>query len=174
DVIFKITLNSDGTFDYDQLGPITSETSLHITDLSSVGGGNVDAKAIDDDNSPFDIVLTTKSGTTVKTNATENGIGAGQSFESGEVLRVDLVQNSFASGSGGNTVLNFGEYYTANAYRQDVSGLAGPQRADFTVKAIAVVENPAGAASDPADGDLAFYGDPNDTFVTGRPSNLYG
>ena len=155
---------------------------MPVTNLSSVGGGNVPAKAIDVPNSPFDLVLTTKPSTpqdtfTVNTNNTEIGVGTGQSLDDGgtgeednEVVRIDFV-NVTVTGSGGNAEATFNEYYSANSFKQNISGLSGGQRADFTVKAIKVVDNP--APTPPADGDTVFYGDTNDTVVTGTTLNIY-
>jgi len=173
DLIFTITINGDGTFTYDQIGDITSTTTLSIVDLSSVGGGNVDAKAIDVPDQPFDLILSTQPGKTVNTNSTEMGVGGGQSLSAGDHIRVDLVQNAFVTGSGGGAVLNFGEYYTANGYRQDVSGLNPVQTADFIVRAVVVNEAGGSNPADPADGDNTFYGDANDAFLAGTTLNLY-
>ncbi|QNN67501.1 hypothetical protein H9L13_00585 [Sphingomonas lutea] len=173
DVVFRITLNPNGTYLYEQIEDISSTTTLSITNLSSVGGGNVDAKGINVPDSPFDLILTTAAGESVNTNATEIGISDGNSFKNGEVLRIDLVQNVFQSGSGGSEVLNFGEYYTANAFRQDVSGLAGGQRANFIIRAVDVNEAAGSVPGDPADGDDVFFGDGNDTFLTGTTLNIY-
>ncbi|MBA3511969.1 DUF5801 repeats-in-toxin domain-containing protein [Sphingomonas sp.] len=173
ELIFTLTLNSNGTYTYNQVGEITSVTEISIANLSSVGGGNVEARGINVPDSPYDLILTTQPGNTVNTNATEMGVGTGQSFQAGEILRIDLVQNVFVSGTGGSEVLNFGEYYTANSYRQDVSGLGGPQRADFIVRAIVVNEAPGSDPSAPADGDNVFFGDTNDTVVAVTSLNIY-
>ena len=70
-------------------------------------------------------------------------------------------------------MLNFGDYYSANSYRQDVSGLSGAQRADFIVRAVNVSEAPGSSTGDPADGDNVFYGDTNDSFVAVTQLNIY-
>ncbi|HET8785347.1 MAG TPA: VCBS domain-containing protein, partial [Candidatus Limnocylindrales bacterium] len=117
DVAFTITLNPDGTFDYDQLIDITSTTSVHIDNLESIGGGNVEAKAIDVPDSPFDLILSTQSDNTVNTNHDFIGAASGQSLQNGDAIRVDFVQDAFTTGSGGGAILNFGEYYDATSYR---------------------------------------------------------
>ena len=70
-------------------------------------------------------------------------------------------------------MLNFGEYYSGNAYRQDVAVTGGANRADFIVRAIAVVEGPGGTPADPADGNGTFFGDANDTVVLVTQINIY-
>jgi VCBS repeat-containing protein len=174
-LVFSIDLNAasgpTGQYVYTQNQQLSTAVLVPVTNLSSVGGGNVPAKAIDVPSSPYDIVLTTKTGATVNTNASEIGVGSGQSLDDNDVIRIDFV-NVTVTGSGGSAVATFNEYYSANAFRQDVSGLSGPQRADFTVKAIAIVNNANGQAL-PADGDNVFYGDTNDTTVTGTTLNIY-
>ena len=113
-LVFTITLNPDGTFDYDQLIDISSTTTLHLSEFDAVGGGNVDAKAVDIPDSQFDLMVSTKDGDSVNTNNTTFGVSDGQSFEAGELIRFDLVQNAFTTGSGGGAVVNYGDYYTAN------------------------------------------------------------
>lgn len=174
-LVFSIDLNPasgpTGQYVYTQAQQLSTAVLVPVTNLSSVGGGNVPAKAIDVPSSPYDIVLTTKTGATVNTNSSEIGVGSGQSLDDGDVIRIDFV-NVTVTGSGGSAVATFNEYYSANAFRQDVSGLSGPQRADFTVKAISIVNNANGQAL-PADGDTVFYGDTNDTTVTGTTLNIY-
>ena len=174
-LVFSIDLNPasgpTGQYIYTQAQQLSTAVLVPVTNLSSVGGGNVPAKAIDVPSSPYDIVLTTKTGATVNTNSSEIGVGSGQSLDDGDVIRIDFV-NVTVTGSGGSAVATFNEYYSANAFRQDVTGLSGPQRADFTVKAIAIVNNANGQAL-PADGDTVFYGDTNDTTVSGTTLNIY-
>ncbi|HET9428479.1 MAG TPA: hypothetical protein VFO69_08995, partial [Allosphingosinicella sp.] len=162
-VAFQIELNGDGTYDYLQYTQLATLSERDITNLSSVGGGNVPAKGIDVPGTPFDLLLSTRDGETVNTNATAIGVGAGQSMSGNDVIRVDFLQDVFVTGSGGGAVLNWGEYYAANSYRQDVSGLAGTQNADFVVRV--VVADPIVAGVD-ADGDSIFYGDTNDDYVS--------
>ena len=94
-------------------------------------------------------------------------------MSSGDVIRVDFVQDAFVTGSGGGAVLNFGEYYDANSFREDVGGLNNVQFASFTVHAVVVSEAPGSDPADPADGDNTFYGDTNDTFVATTALNIY-
>ena len=173
-LVFQVDLNpADGTYTFHQFQPISSETELNITDLSSIGGGNVEAKAIDVPDSPYDLILSTSSGNTVNTSADWIGVSGGQSLSSGDVIRVDFVQDAFVTGSGGGAVLNFGEYYDANSFREDVGGLNNVQFASFTVHAVVVSEAPGSDPADPADGDNTFYGDTNDTFVAVTALNIY-
>ncbi|MBB4642143.1 DUF5801 repeats-in-toxin domain-containing protein [Rhizorhapis suberifaciens] len=171
-LIFKIDLDQpSGTYAFSQYEQISILSTQNITSLSSVGGGNVTAKAIDVPSSPYDLVLSTQAGNTVNTNSTQIGVGSGQSMDSGEHIRIDFVKDSFVTGSGGNAELHFGEYYTANSYRQDVSGLSGPQRADFVVRAVTVSEASPSTTTE-ADGDKVFYGDGNDSFLSSAVTSI--
>ena len=62
--VFTIDLDMGANnYTFHEVLEIDSSTTLTIDDLSSVGGGNVDAKGIDVANSPYDLILTTKPAT---------------------------------------------------------------------------------------------------------------
>ena len=174
-LVYSLDLNASngaaGEYVYTQYQQLSTAVLVPVASLSSVGGGNMAAKAIDVPNSAFDLVLTTKVGATINTNANVIGVGAGQSLADTDVVRIDFV-NVTVTGNGGAAVATFNEYYSANAFRQDVNGLSGGQLADFTVQAIKIVNN-ANNLVLPADGDTVFYGDTNDLAISGTTINIY-
>jgi hypothetical protein len=135
---YTITLDGDaGTYTYDQEAKIANGTEITATDLSSVGGGNVEAKALSNlDGGTEDVLLTTKTGETVNTNANAIGIGTGQSLSVGDGIRFDFV-NGQVTGNGGNAVYTpNGDHNTTTQFREEIGLTAGGSHADITVKAI--------------------------------------
>jgi large repetitive protein len=175
-VAFEIDLNpANGTYTFTQYEQITATQNVDILDLGSVGGGNVETRAI---NAPgiHDLVLSTSVGNTVNTSNSAMGVSSGQSMSGTDALRIDFVTISSVSGSGGNAVANYGSYYSVNSFKQDVKGLNNVQFADFEVRAVKVFDT--GGNSPPttsvADGDSTFFGDANDTFLPNTTLNIYG
>lgn len=170
-LVFEIDLDpAAGTYTFTQFEQLSTATLVPITNLSSVGGGNVTAKAILNPGE-FDLLLSTKTGFTINTNANQIGIGSGQSLSGTDAIRVDFLQN--IGNDSGTGDLIWQEYYSANSYRQDVSTQNSNRYADFTVRAITVNEAPGSVPADPADGDSVFYGDANDATLAGTTINIY-
>jgi hypothetical protein len=118
-------------------GVISNGSETTATDLSSVGGGNVEAKAITDiGDTTQDVLLTTKPGLSVNTNANVIGIGAGQSFTTTDGIRIDFT-NGTVTGNGGNAVYTTdGSHNLTTTFKQEISLTAGASKADITIKAI--------------------------------------
>jgi len=155
-VAYWIDINPDplsgvgGSYTMHSNGVISNGTETTATNLSSVGGGNVVLKAISNiGGTTEDVVLTTKSGLTVNTNANVIGIGSGQSFSSTDGIRFDFT-NGDVSGNGGNAVYTAdGTHNLTTSFKQEISLTAGASHADITIKAIL------------ADSDNVYYGDPS-------------
>jgi Ca2+-binding RTX toxin-like protein len=156
-VAYWIDINPDplsgvgGSYTMHSNGIISNGTETTATNLSSVGGGNLVLKAISDiGGTTEDVVLTTKNGLTVNTNANVIGIGAGQSFSSTDGIRFDFT-NGTVSGNGGNAVYTAdGTHNLTTSFKQAISLTAGASHADITIRAIL------------ADSDTVYYGDAAD------------
>jgi Ca2+-binding RTX toxin-like protein len=129
-------------------GVISNGTATTATDLSGVGGGNVVWKAlIDIGGTTEDVMMSTSSGNTVNTNSSEIGISAGNSFEFGEGIRFDFINDLEASKIGPNWNFTYdGTHNETMAWRQVISKVVGTV-ANITLTAIV------------ADNDNTFYGD---------------
>ena len=156
-VKFFIELSADGqTYSVHSEGVIINGTAVTATNLSSVGGGNVELKAISNiDGTSEDVVMTTEAGETVNTNANSIGIGTQNAVTVGEAIRFDFT-NGEVTGNGGNAFYQYGgSHNLTNAFTQQVyRTTAGTSSANITISAIL------------ADADDVFYGDTTgETFV---------
>jgi len=145
-------------------GVISNGTeTTDVTNLTGVGGGNVTWKAlVDVGGSTNDVMVSTATGYTVNSNATEIGVGGGNSIEVGEALRFDFVNGLVAEKVGSDWTFSYdGTHDLVYAYKQQVTHITGTL-ANFTLTAIV------------ADGDDYFYGDPDggETLVDLDPSHI--
>jgi Ca2+-binding RTX toxin-like protein len=160
-VAYWIDINPDplsgvgGSYTMHSNGVISNGTETTATNLSSVGGGNVVLKAISNiGGTTEDVILTTKAGLTVNTNANVIGIGSGQSFSGTDGIRFDFT-NGTVSGNGGNAVYTAdGTHNLTTSFKQEISLTAGASHADITIKAIV------------ADSDNVYYGDADEGSVS--------
>jgi len=167
-VAYWIDINPDplsgagGSYTMHSNGVISNGTETTATNLNSVGGGNVALKAISDiGGTTEDVVLTTKNGLTVNTNANVIGIGAGQSFSSTDGIRFDFT-NGTVSGNGGSAVYTAdGTHNLTTSFKQAISLTAGASHADITIKAIL------------ADSDNVYYGDADEGSVSITAVRVY-
>jgi Ca2+-binding RTX toxin-like protein len=142
-VAYWIDINPDpssgtgGSYTMHSNGIISNGSETTATNLSSVGGGNVVAKAISNiGGTTEDVLLTTKAGLTVNTNSSAIGIGAGQSFNGTDGIRFDFT-NGTVSGNGGSAVYTAdGTHNLTTSFKQAISLTAGASHADITIKAI--------------------------------------
>jgi VCBS repeat-containing protein len=163
DVGFYIDIDPvNGTYEFHSNGLISNGTETHATDLTGLGGGNVTWKAlVDIDGTADDVMLSTSEGNTLNTTSSEIGISTGNSFEAGEGIRLDFV-NDLTAEKVGNTwtyQLN-GQHNNQVAYRQVIDKTQGT--VNLTVQAI--------KADD--DGDTLFYGDTGEERVDLAESNI--
>jgi len=136
---------STGTYSLHSEGVIENGTTIAATNLSSVGGGNVELKAISNiGGTEQDVILTTASGDTVNSNQHTIGISTGNSFVSPEAIRFDFANGSV---NGAGDYVYDGTHNVTTAYRQAVHLTAGASSASITVAAIL------------ADSDNVFFGD---------------
>jgi hypothetical protein len=147
DLGFSVTLNSDDTYTIFANGIISDGTSVSATNLTGVGGGNVVWKAlIDLDSTDQDVMMSTSTGNTVNTNATQIGISSGNSFTTGEGIRFDFVNGLTAAKNGNTWEFSYdGTHNDTYAFRQQVDW--AQSNVNITIAAII------------ADGDDTFYGD---------------
>ncbi|MEH6542846.1 MAG: type I secretion C-terminal target domain-containing protein, partial [Porticoccaceae bacterium] len=148
---YTVTLDgAGGTYTFNPEAVISNGTEVTATNLSSVGGGNVVAKVLSNiGGTTEDVLLTTKVGDTVNTNANAIGIGTGQSLTVGDGIRFDFV-NGEVTGNGGNAVYTPDTTHNlTNQFRQQVALTAGGSHADIKVQAILAEEID----------DLNYYGD---------------
>ena len=101
DVAATITLNTDGTYDFQLHGTISNGTETSFTNLTSTAAGNTDFRLLGQDTAVnnaenIDIIFSGRSsdGTqgTINTNADAVGVD-NQSTNSGEFVRIDFVEN---------------------------------------------------------------------------------
>ena len=129
-----------GTYIFNQEAPISNGTEVTATDLSGLGGGNVPFKLlIDVGGTTQDVALTTVNTATVNTDKDDIGISQGQTFETGEVVRFDLVNGlTFNDGQGNNDTYSYNNTHnTTNRWKQLIQITGNPgDRADIKVTAI--------------------------------------
>ena len=132
---YTVTLNGDGTYEFNSNGVIANGSAVSATDLSGVGGGNVVWKGLygeidsPDPQGDFalpgtsqDVMLSTSTGNTVNTNANDIGISSGNSFSFGEGIRLDFVNGLEVTKSGSTYSFTYdGTHNLTNAFRQDIS-----------------------------------------------------
>jgi hypothetical protein len=138
-----------GTYAFNPEAAISNGTEVTATDLTGVGGGNVPFKLlIDVGGTTQDVALTTKSTDSVNTDNDDIGISQGQTFQSGESIRFDLVNGLKLDGGAPEGYSYDGTHNTTTRWKETVL-LTGnsSQNADFVVSAIV------------ADSDNTFFGD---------------
>ena len=128
-------------------GILSNGTEVSPTSLVGVGGGNVTWKAlIDVGGTSQDVMMSTSSGNTINTNATQIGITDGNSFKAGEGIRFDFVNDLSAEKNGNVWSFNYtGGHNEISAFRQVIDWAQG--LVNISITAIL------------ADGDDVFYGD---------------
>ena len=161
DVAFTIDIDSTtmtGTYSFASNGVISNSTEVDATNLSGVGGGNTNFKALLDlDGTLQDVMMTTASDESVNTNNTQIGIGSGQSFADGDGIRFDLVNNLVVTENTGQTPDTFaydGTHNETNLFRQSTFYTSGATSVTFILSAFL------------ADPDGLFYNDPDDPPVS--------
>src|SRR5687767_9146236 len=97
DLIFSIDLHADGTFTYEQFGPIGEGGEIAFNDLTSTSAGNVEFRGVgaDDPATTVDLLLSAEVGGVDGTvNTDSDSIGAAnQSMDNGETVRIDFVSD---------------------------------------------------------------------------------
>ena len=143
---YYVILNDNGTYTFHSNGVIENGTAVTATNLSSVGGGNVESKVISDlDGTEQDVVLTTVIGDSVNTNNSSIGVSNAQSIEANEAIRFDFTNGDFDVDD--NYVLDTDHHNETTSFRQQVSHSTGNQTGvNFTLTAIL------------ADDDITFFG----------------
>jgi hypothetical protein len=156
---FSITLDpatGTGEFTYMAGDIISNNTSKEATDLTGVGGGNVPWKALIDlggNTEPGnDVLMSTKAGETVNTNATQIGVSDGNSITTGEYVRFDFldalaadkVKNTWYFDADGDPITNGttmndpdGPHVDTGVYRQRIAFVSGGT-ANVTLTALIV------------------------------------
>jgi hypothetical protein len=127
-IAFYIDIDPEaGTYEFHSNGMITNGTETNATDLSGVGGGNVTWKALLDINgTEQDVMMSTATGETVNTSASEIGISSGNSFEAGEGIRFDFVNNLTADKVGNTWEFDYdGTHNDQVAFRQVIDKASG-------------------------------------------------
>jgi hypothetical protein len=138
-----------GTYIYNQEAPISNGTEISATDLTGVGGGNPEFKLlINIGGTTQDVAMTTSKGNSVNSDNDDIGISQGQTFETGESLRFDLVNGLKVDGGTVEGYSYDGTRNLTNRWKQliQITG-SKTENADFIVSAIV------------ADGDNQFFGD---------------
>jgi hypothetical protein len=171
DIGFTITLQP-GTDSYaiNANGVIANGTNIDVSNLAGVGGGNTLFKALNimisnnvPDTDPNNDVLVSGSDT-VNTNATEIGIGDGNSMKNGEHVRFDFVNDLAVDPANSNgTGFVYSTHNSATQYKQKIAWTQGNGGlANLTVSAVI------------ADNDYLFYGDPaGETTLDLAVSNIH-
>jgi len=122
---------------------------IEVTNLSSVGGGNVAYKGLIDVGGTLnDVLISTNEATSVNTSSKTIGVGSGESFTNGDVARFDFLNDlTTVLPSVNPTGFTYSSHDLTAYYKQSVTGLGGPQIANLKVTAIL------------ADNDSIFVGD---------------
>jgi T1SS-143 domain-containing protein len=153
---YTVTLNGDGTYSFNSNGVIENGTSVSATDLSGVGGGNVNFKGLYGEidspegdkfalaNTDQDVMVSTALNNTVNSNANDIGVGNGNSLSVGEGIRFDLVNDLSVDTQ--NDTFSYTDHNLTNSYRQKIN-FTNQGDANFTLMAIV------------ADSDDLFYRD---------------
>jgi hypothetical protein len=153
-----------GTYTFNPEAAISNGTEVSATDLTGVGGGNVPFKLlIDIGGTTQDVAMTTKSGASVNTDHDDIGISQGQTFESGESIRFDLVNGLKLDGGTPEGYSYDGTHNATTRWKETVL-LTGnsSQNADFVVSAIV------------ADSDNTFFGDAaGESLINLATSNIH-
>ena len=138
-VAFYIDIDPEaGTYEFHSNGMITNGTETNATDLSGVSGGNVTWKALLDINgTEQDVMMSTATGKTVNTSASEIGISSGNSFEAGEGIRFDFVNNLTADKVGNTWEFDYdGTHNDQVAFKQVIEKVTGSDPVNLTLHAI--------------------------------------
>jgi Ca2+-binding RTX toxin-like protein len=146
DKAFQIVLDpSTDTYTFTGYEPVSNGTEIHISDLTGVGGGNVNFKGIgaDDTTNPLDVLMSGSD--SVNTNSTQIGIDGGNSISGSEKVRFDFLDN-LVTDAGQTSGFNYTDHVSATQFEQTVSFVLHTETS-FTVKAIL------------ADNDQVFLGD---------------
>ena len=142
-----------------------------VSDLTGVGGGNVEFKALNigTDKNPDpttwnDVLASTTAGHSVNTNSSTIGISSGQSFTTGDTLRLDFVNNLTLDVTApiDPTGFNYTTHNLATAFQQDVAVVTGGGGNRANLKLTALV----------ADNDSSFIGDADDSAINLNPANI--
>jgi hypothetical protein len=147
-----------GTYIFNPEGVISNGTEVTATNLTGVGGANVPFKLLINIGGTFqDVAMTTANGATVNSDADDIGISQGQTFETGEVIRFDLVNDLSIDGSG----YAYKDHNETVRWKQTIQ-ITGNQseRANIVVSAIV------------ADTDITFFGDADETFIDLSTANI--
>ncbi|WP_265530668.1 Ig-like domain-containing protein [Sphingomicrobium marinum] len=155
DVGFTVTLNGDGTYNFDVNGDLTNGTSTTFSDFGNVKAGNNDTLGIGIGD-PVGAVARGSDGNTIGTvNTSKQGDGSigvnNQSINVGEFLRIGFVTDLTSTPTG----LQFTGRQQTTSYEQLVTQVQGnqAQTATFRVYAIDTDNDPADAPDTyPVDG----------------------
>lgn len=162
DTKFFIQLSADGqTYSVHSAGIINNGTAVTATNLSSVGGGNVELKAISNlDGTLQDVVMTTAAGKTVNTNNNSIGIGTQNAITVGEAIRFDFTNGTVTGNGAANAVYSYdGTHNLTKAFTQQIyQTTAGTTSATIKISAIL------------ADADNLFFGDTTGESLVGITS----
>ena len=173
---YYITLNDDGTYTFHSNGVIENGTAVTATDLSGVGGGNVNFKGLYGEidtpqaqgkfalaGTDEDVVASTADGFTVNSNASEIGIGQGNSINSSEGIRFDFVNELEITKVGNDFTLSYdGTHNLTNSYRQQITSVNNGSGGVAHLSLTAII----------ADGDDVFYGDNDEATVDLSAENI--
>jgi len=134
------------TYTLTTYGVIANGVKISTVDLTGVGGGNEPFKAlVDIGGTTKDVLMSTKANTSINTSKNDIGIGSGESFEAGELIRYDFV-NGTQIGKGNKVEVKYdGTHNQVAEFRQTIASANG--NVNLTVTAVI------------ADGDEVFYGD---------------
>ncbi len=135
-------------------GIISNDTATSATNLTGVGGGNVTWKALlDIGGTTEDVMMSTSSGNTVNTNATEIGVSGGNSFTAGEGIRFDFLNGLTAQKVGSDWVFDYpntdASHNLTKAWKQEIAFVQGGGNKTASIIVTALL----------ADNDDIFYGD---------------
>ena len=170
---FRIDIDPAGdSYTMTENGIISSGViPVNVIDLSSVGGGNDSYKALNigtsqtpDTNPGNDILVSTTPGETVNTSDWSIGIGDGQSIDTGEIVRLDFVNNLAADVTApiDPTGFTYTTHNLTSVFRQEVAWVNGNGNA-ANLKVTAIV----------ADNDSLFVGDvPVEPTIPLNPSHI--
>jgi hypothetical protein len=150
DIGFTIDIDpTTNTYSMESNSMISNGTSTIPTDLTGVGGGNGDWKAlINVGGSTEDVMMSTLFPDTVNSNSTQIGISDQNSIKFGEGIRFDFVNGLAVTGSGSGATWSYDQTHNlVGAYKQTID--KGKTPVNIEVTAIL------------ADADNIFYGDPS-------------
>ncbi|HET8786829.1 MAG TPA: VCBS domain-containing protein, partial [Candidatus Limnocylindrales bacterium] len=142
DIAFTITLNQDGSFEYNQLIDIDNgATGVSFENLTSTSAGNVEFRGVgaNDPATTVDLLLSAEDGgadATVNTDSDSIG-SANQSMDAGETVRIDFVTNLVDDGSTPSK-FGYGDHVSSDSFTGLIPQVQGNQgqTVAFTVWAL--------------------------------------